>query len=174
MAALRGLLKGQAQFVAHIVALSGCFVPVTSAAHAAVKELVENIAHTAHATEIHATERIATHATHIRPIKAKLVVPGTFVRVGQHLVGLVQLLEASLCFLIVGMQVGMAFLRLFAIGTLDFVIRRVLLYAQHFIVIALVRHVCSPQSERIGILPFEITRAVYPNIPGGAMLASRL
>ena len=146
MAALRRFLEGQAQFIAHVVALPrGIPARLCTAAHAAVEQLVEDIAHTAHAAEIHAAERIAARAaTHIRAIKAKLVVTGALIRVGQHLIGFVQFLEAGFRFLVVGVQVGVAFLRLLAVGALNVLIRRVFIDTQHFVIIALVRHVCSP------------------------------
>ena len=146
MAALRRFLEGQAQFIAHVVALPrGIPARLCTAAHAAVEQLVEDIAHTAHAAEIHAAERIAARAAaHIRAIKAKLVVTGALIRVGQHLIGFVQFLEAGFRFLVVGVQVGVAFLRLLAVGAFNVLIRRVFIDTQHFVIIALVRHVCSP------------------------------
>ena len=63
MAALRRFLEGQAQFIAHVVALPRSIpARLCTAAHAAVEQLVEDIAHTAHAAEVHAAERIAARA----------------------------------------------------------------------------------------------------------------
>ena len=55
--------------------------------------------------------------------EAVLVVPGALVRVGEHLVGLVDLLEFGLGFLVAGVQVGVVLLGQLAVGLFDFIIR---------------------------------------------------
>ena len=70
----------------------------------------------------------------------ELVITRTLLRIGEHLVRLVEFLEAGLRFLVVGMQVGVAGLGCLAVCFFDFVIRGILGYAKHLVVISLLCH----------------------------------
>ena len=79
-------------------------------------------------------------AAHVRLFKAKLIVPRTLLRIGEHLVGLVDLLEARFGFLVVRVKVRVAGLGCLAVSLLDLIVRGALSYAQHLIVIPFVCH----------------------------------
>ena len=144
-AAVGGLLKGNFQLIPQVVALLGALAAGRSA-HAAAEQLVENIAHAAHAAKVEAPRPAEGIAIHAGSVKAKLVVPGALVRVGQHLVGLVQLLEAGLGLLVVGVQVGVALLGLAAVGALDVLVGGVFVNAQHLVIVAFVCQCDSPRN----------------------------
>ena len=71
---------------------------------------------------------------------AELVILRALVGIGQHLVGLIDLLEALLAFLIARMQVRVVGLGLLAVGFFDLVLGCVLLDAEHFIIISFFSH----------------------------------
>src|ERR1700688_2496502 len=66
------------------------------------------------------------------PVRAELVVFLALGRITEDLIGLVDLLEASLGFLVVGIDVGMIFAGKFAVGRFDLGRRRAALHAQGF------------------------------------------
>lgn len=68
------------------------------------------------------------------------VVPRPFLRVGQHLVRLVNLFEAGFGLLVSRIQVRVIFLRHLAVGFFDFILRGALLQPQHLIIITFVGH----------------------------------
>ena len=81
--------------------------------------MVENIAHAAEAAEIKAAVPALAAEARLGPVEAELIVPRPLFRVGEHLVGLVQLLEALLGLLVVGVQVRVALLGQLAVSLLD-------------------------------------------------------
>ena len=146
-AAERRLLERYAQLIAQIVALLRRVPALRRAAHAAAKEQVKDIAHTAHtahaakAAEVKAAcAARAAKAAHVRAVMAVAVILRALLRVRQHLVGLVELLKARLSLLIVGVQVGVAFLGLGAVGLLNILGAGVLINAQHLIIITFCCH----------------------------------
>ena len=140
-------LKGNAQVVPQVVALHRR-VPALGRAgpHAAAEQLVENIAHAAEAAEIKAA-RAAAEAR-LGPVEAELVVARALFRVAQHLVGFVQLLEALLRLLVVGVQVGVAFLGQLAVRLFNVFGRGVLGNAHDLVVVSLCCH-CFLNSQLV-------------------------
>ncbi len=65
------------------------------------------------------------------------VIGGTLLAIGQHLIGLVQFLEAGLSLLVTGIAVRMVLHRLLAKGTFEVGIRRSLSDAQNLVIVAL-------------------------------------
>ena len=71
---------------------------------------------------------------------AELVILRALVGIGQHLVGLVDLLEALLAFFIARMQVRVVGLGQLAVGFFDFVLGCPLFDTEHFIIISFFSH----------------------------------
>ncbi len=82
------------------------------------------------------------------PVGAQVVVFLALFRVGQDLVGLVDLFEAFLGLLVVRVDVGVVFARQASIGALDLLVRRALVYAQDFVVISILHACLSSQPSR--------------------------
>ena len=78
---------------------------------------------------------------------AKLVVPGTFFRVRENLVGLIDLFELLLGFFVPVIQVGMIYLCQFTVSFFQFILGGVFRYAHNFIVIAFFCHWSSTPVE---------------------------
>ena len=83
---------------------------------------------------------------------AELVVAGALLLVGQHLVGLVGLLEFGLGGLVAGVQIRVVLLGLFPVGLLDLLVRGALGHAEDFIIISFLfwHRVLSPLNGRNG------------------------
>ena len=71
---------------------------------------------------------------------AELVILRALVGIGQHLVGLIDLLKALLAFLIARMQVRVVGLGQFAVGFFDLVLGCAFFDAEHFIIISFFSH----------------------------------
>ena len=71
---------------------------------------------------------------------AELVILRALVGIGQHLVGLVDFLEALLAFLIARMQVRVVGLGQFAVGFFDLVLGCAFFNTEHFIIISFFSH----------------------------------
>ena len=109
------------------------------AAEAAAEEAAEDVPQI---TEVEAAEAAALTGAivGIGAGKAKLVIAGLLLRVGQDLVGLVDLLEALLAFFIARMQVRVVGLGQLAVGFFDFVLGCPLFDTEHFIIISFFSH----------------------------------
>src|SRR4029077_16913858 len=70
------------------------------------------------------------------PVRSEFVVLLALGRIAEDLVGLVDLLEAGLGLLVVGIEVGMMLAGEFAVGRFDFGIRSAAFDAQGFVVVA--------------------------------------
>ena len=108
------------------------------AAHAThtAEELVEDAPHPAHIAKAGEIEASASAEGVLRAVHAELIVAGTLFGVGQDFVGLVQFLEAGLGVFVVGVQVGVTFLRQLPVSLFDVVLAGVLRNAQHLIIIS--------------------------------------
>ena len=133
-----GLLKGDREPHAQALALlRGVALPRAAAeAEAAAEDVAEDVPEVAEAAEAAAAEA----GVGIKGRKAVLVVARLLVRVGQHLIGLADLLEALLAGLVARMQVGVVFLGELAVRLLDLVVRGALAQAEHLIVVSFFRH----------------------------------
>src|SRR5208337_1721644 len=129
-----------------------------SRAPAAAEKLREEIAEVA-AAEVRAPAAsragrgllpsVAAHHLFLRhamlPVGAKLVVLLALVGVTDDLVGLIQFLEFSLGFLVVGIDVGMELAGELAIGALDLRVARLAINSENFVVVAKVHQGYSVQ-----------------------------
>ena len=79
---------------------------------------------------------------------AELVVLCPLIGVGQHLVCLVYLLEASLAFLVAGMQVGVIFLGKLSVCFFQLVLRCALFDAENLIIISFF---CHKSTSNVGV-----------------------
>ena len=107
----------------------------------AAEEIAENIAEIAEAAEsAKAAEARARVRVEVRidAREAILIVARLFIRVGQHLVGLVDLLELLLRALVAGILVGMVLHRQLPVGLLDLRVGGVFLDAEHLVIISLI------------------------------------
>ena len=139
-------LKGQLQAGAHIVTPTGYSLGIGAAGASAAKQIAKNItevtktakatAETAKAAAEAAT--LACAIVGVNTSKAELVVAGTLVVIGQHFIGLAQLLELLLSFLIAGVPVGMVLHGLFTVGLLYFLGAGALVDPQHLIIVAFI------------------------------------
>ena len=142
LTALGGLLKGNGHHGLGVAAAAGGIgVRAAAAAKPAPKEAVENIAEIhAHTAEgVSPTGAAAKVGVHARV--AKLVVPGLFILIGQHLVGLVDFFKLGFGLLVARVQVGMVLFRQLAIGLFDLVFRGVFGNSHHLIIIPFISHI---------------------------------
>ena len=145
--------KADAHADAYIPALAGGVgvgpAAAKSAAETAAEQIAEDVA------QIHAAKTAAEAAPKaagtltgaiagVYPGEAELVVPGALLFIAEDLVGLVYLLELLLGFLVAGVQVGVVFFRLFAVGAFDLILRSALGNAQHLVIISFFCHTLSP------------------------------
>ena len=135
-----GLLEGQLQLGQHIFAPAGGVLPgaLTAAAAEELSEDVPQVPEIPKAAEAPAVTAAAGGEVGVYSGKAELVVLGLLVRVGEDLVGLADLLELFLGFLIAGVAVRMVLHRTLAVGLFDILGAGVLADAQHLIVIAFI------------------------------------
>ena len=108
-----------------------------TATTALAEDVAEDVAEAFKATAKTATETGATHVG-IDPGVAVLVVGRLLLRVGQHLVGFLDLLELGLRFLggITLVAVRVVFHGQLAVGLLDFVVAGIARNAEHFVIVA--------------------------------------
>ena len=134
MAALGGIHKGdvhvQLDVLAGRIALDG------SPAAKAMKDGLEDVAHSAHPAETAETAEPvhAAGATHARMLPL-IIVSGALLLIREHLVGLVDLLELFRRERIVGMEIGMVHLDQLFIGRLDLFLGSVFLDAENFVIV---------------------------------------
>ena len=141
-----GLFEGELHVVAQVgaalAARAAAAAPAAGAAHA--EEVVEDIGEGG--GEIGA-EAVAAAAL-LEGGVAEAVIGGALVAVLEHLVGLVDFLEAMLAVAVAGILVRMQLHRELAIGALEIGIGRYALDSQHLVVTAL-GHGRSPQPDEI-------------------------
>ena len=149
LAAQRRLLKGHGDVHAQIVAGDGA-VLARAAAEAAAEHRGKDVLEAAEATAAEAAEiakPAAAEAARLGAVVAELVVLRPLLGVGQHLVGLVDLLELLLGGLVAGVHVRVVLLRQLAIGLLDGRLVRALLEAKDLVVVSFVSHYQSPSDS---------------------------
>ena len=116
----------------------GLALTAAKPAKAAAEEGAEDVAQV-HVAHVEPTEAAATKATGsevgVHPGVTKLVILGPLVLVGQHLVGLVDLLELRLRLCIARVQVGVILLGQLAVGLFQFIVRGGLGHAQDLIIV---------------------------------------
>ena len=163
LAAERRVLKADLDLRDHVLSLAGAGSARGGAACAAAEEVAKNIAQISEAAEpaksAEAGARIGVEVR-VDTREAVLVVARLFVRVGQHLVGLVDLLEFFLCRFIARVLVGVVLHGKLTVSLLDLRIGCVFLDAQNLIIISfvLICHIVSPlcqvfrQAKRGGLL----------------------
>ena len=83
------------------------------------------------------------HLFGLSPVEAVVVVAASLLGVGQHLVGLVQLLELGLCRGVVGVKVGVILAGQFPVGPLDVGLCGGALYAEDAVIVDVVHTVQS-------------------------------
>ena len=133
--------KGDGHAGADALAPLGCVgVAPLGAAKAAAEEAAENVAQIA---EVEARRAVApSGAACARPVagvnarEAELVVPGLLVGIGQHLVGLVDLLEFLLGLLVAGVHVRVVLAGQLFICFFDLILRRALADAEDLVIIS--------------------------------------
>ena len=161
----RRFLEGYGQFITQIAAALGTrrtAVRSTAAAKEHVKDIVETTAATAKAAaktaktaEAGAGTTAAAHAA-LKSSMTKLVVRLFLFRVFENFVCLVNFLKFFLSGLrVIAVEIWMIFSRHLLIGSLDLSIRRALLDAEDFIVIAFFAHIAPPVS----------VKPCYPSLP---------
>ena len=136
-AAENGFLKINYQVIAHIGAP---FRSSLGRGTAAAEKHIKNIAHIAKAAES-STGSAAKSA--VCSGMTKLVILGTFLRIGEVFIGFVNLFKFFLCFFIAGVDIWMILPCQFAVGFFYFIITCCFFYPQHFIVITFVSHYFS-------------------------------
>ena len=133
--------KGDGHAGADALAPLGCVgVAPLGAAKAAAEEAAEKVAQIA---EVEARRAVAPTGAAcactvagVNAREAKLVVPGLLVGVGQHLVGLVDLLELLLGLLVAGVHVRVVLAGQLFICFFDLVLRRALADAENLVIIS--------------------------------------
>ena len=145
LAAEGRLGKGDGDGGADALAPLGCVgVAPLRSAEAAAEEAAENVAQIA---EVEARRAVAPSGAAgtcaiagIHARKAELVIPGLLIGIGQHLVGLVDLLELLLGLLVAGVHIRMVFPGQLFICFFDFVLRGTLLDAEHLVIVSFFSH----------------------------------
>ncbi len=131
----------------HIVAQIGAALPSGAAAATAThaEEVVEDVREGGGKVSAE-TVRARTHAVAVfEGSMAETIIGRAFVRVLENLVGLVDLLETMLGFIVTGIAIRMALHRLLAKGSLDVRLTRGAFYRQCFVIAALGHH--SPPDD---------------------------
>ena len=156
------LLKGDVHAHAHALALAGGVRVAGLAAEAAeaAENVPKNIAEIAKAVKAAEAAR-AVSRVGIEGRMAKLVILLALFLVGEHLVGLVCLLEALLARLVAGVQVGVVGLGDLAEGLFDLVLCGALVYAEHLIVIAFFCHIFLLRANALRGIPQRKGRVIY-------------
>ena len=136
LAAEGRLLQGDGQVIAQVVARNRAVALGT--AHAAAEEAGEDVLEAAKTAATEATAEVAVTAAAeaLGAVVAELVVLRALLRVGQHLIGLVDLLEAFLRFLVARVDIGMVLLGEGAVRLFDRGVVRIFVYAQNLIIVS--------------------------------------
>ena len=134
-AAEGGLRKAQGYADPDALAPLRAVAALLLAAEAAAEEAAEDVPQI---TEVEAAEAAALTGAivGIGAGKAKLVIAGLLLRVGQDLVGLVDLLEFLLGLLVAGVHVRVIFAGQLFIGPFDLVLAGVFVYAQDLVIVS--------------------------------------
>ena len=145
LAAERRLFKGDVQAHAQVFAPARAAALGLPAAEAAAENIAEDIPEAAAENVAKAAEAAETGAAgaaggRVERRMAELVILRALVGIGQHLVGLVDLLEALLAFLIARMQVRVVGLGQLAVGFFDLVLGCAFFNTEHFIIISFFSH----------------------------------
>ena len=145
LAAERRLFKGDVQAHAQVFAPARAAALGLPAAEAAAEDIAKDIPEAAAENVAKAAEAAETGAAgaaggRVERRMAELVILRALVGIGQHLVGLVDLLEALLAFLIARMQVRVVGLGQLAVGFFDLVLGCTLFDTEHFIIISFFSH----------------------------------
>ena len=145
LAAERRLFKGDIQAHAQVFAPARAAALALTAAEAAAEDIPEDIPEAAAENVVKAAEAAETGAAgaaggRVERRMAELVILRALVGIGQHLVGLVDLLEALLAFLIARMQIRVVGLGQLAVGFFDLVLGCTLFDTEHFIIISFFSH----------------------------------
>ena len=146
LAAERRLFKGDVQAHAQIVAPArAAALGLPAAAEAAAEDIAEDVPEAAAENVAKAAEAAETGPAgaaggRVERRMAELVILRALVGIGQHLVGLVDLLEALLTFLIARMQVRVVGLGQLAVGFFDLVLGCAFFNTEHFIIISFFSH----------------------------------
>ena len=139
LAAEGRLLEGHGHAGADALAPLGPVAARLPAAEPAAEEAAEDVAQIA---EVEAAAKAPAGAScavvGVHTGEAELVVPRLLLRVGQHLVGLVDLLELLLGLLVAGVHVRVVLPRQLFICLFDLVLRRALADAENLIIITFV------------------------------------
>ena len=136
LAAQRGLLEGEGQVVAQIVAGNGAIA--ARGAAAAGEERGKDVLKAAEAAAKAAEIAIPAAAkAALRAVMSELVVLSALLGIRQHLIGLVDLLEALLRFFVARVDIGMVLLRELSIGALDGRFIRAPVHAENLVIISL-------------------------------------
>ena len=145
------LLKLYVDSCTQIIALAGC-VGVSAAtaakAEAAAEDVAEDISEAAEALKAAEASAAAEALAGVKGRMAELVVLCPLIGVGEHLVCLVYLLEASLAFLVAGMQVGVIFLGKLSVCFFQLVLRCALFDAENLIKISFF---CHKSTSNVGV-----------------------
>ena len=143
-------LKGDGDIVAQVRAGHGALLaPGAAAAETAAKERREYVFHIKAAETAEAGEiSIAAGAARARLLMAEAVVLGALLGVGEHLIGLVDLLEFFLGVLVARVDVRVQLLGQLAVRRLDGGLVGRALDAEHFIIVAFCQGFPLPLCER--------------------------
>ena len=149
VAAFGRFFKGDGHIVAQIRAgHRPLLAPPPTAAETAAEERREYIFHIKAAETAEAGEISVTGAARARLLMAEAVVLGALLGVGEHLIGLVDLLEFFLGVLVARVDVRVQLLGQFAVRRLDGGLVGRALDAEHFIIVAFCQGFPLPLCER--------------------------
>ena len=159
LAALGSLFKGDGNVRLDIAATAGRIgIGPAAAAAKTAEEAVKDIGEIKAALEGVPTAGAAAKVG-VHPRMAKLIIPGTFLLVGKHLVCLVDLFEFCLCFLIPGVQVRVVFLCQLPVSLFQLVVGGPFGHPQHLVIIPFIRH--DPSLPSSGSTPL-FSQALSP------------
>lgn len=138
-----GLLEAYVQRRAHALAAAGAvgIAPRAAAEAEYVSEAAENVAQIAEITEAAEARAAVEAGVRVEGRVAELVVLFALFLVGEHLVGLVRLLEALLAGLVVRVQVGVSGFGDIPVCFFYFIRRGALVNAEHLVIITFVCHI---------------------------------
>ena len=137
-----GLLKADGHTQTDALApLGGVGIPPLGGTESAAEKAAEDVPQIAEvkAAGVIGSAACACAVVGIYPRKAELVITGLLIGVGENLIGLVDLLELLLRFLIVGVQIRVVLPGHFLICFFDLVLRGALIDAQDLVIITFFR-----------------------------------
>lgn len=145
LAAERRLFKGDVQAHAQVftaaraaaLGLAAAEAAAENVAEAAAENVTEDIAEAAEAAKPGAA---GAAGGRVKRRMAELVILRALVGIGQHLVGLIDLLKALLAFLVARMQIRVVGFGQLAVGFFDLVLGCAFFDAEHFIIISFFSH----------------------------------